>query len=242
MIKSSLIIVTLLWASISFAQNDSIVIPIDEGSTLSERQIEEDLSKKYTGEDFNYDAKTGESANLLWRFIQWLLELLQKLFGAFGIDIPPSTLVFLEFSLYGLMGALVIFLLIRVFVNEKFNAIFTKKAKSIVDIDLSEQHIESLDLDTLMNDALNNKDYRLAVRYQFLKILKLLSQKNLIEWHFEKTNVDYQREIKQENLQQAFKKASYLYENIWYGEQPIDEAGYVKTSSRFSNLNHLIQQ
>lgn len=239
MIKSSLIILVLLWATISFAQNDSIVIPVDEGSTLSERQIEEDLSKKYTGEDFNYDVKTGESSNLLARFIRWLLNSLGDMFG---LDISPQTLLILEYIIYALMGALVIFLLVRVFVNEKFNAIFTKKAKSIVDIDLSEQHIESLDLDALMNDALKNKDYRLAVRYQFLKILKLLSQKNLIEWHFEKTNADYEREIKHGNLQAAFKNASYLYENIWYGEQPIDEAGYAKTSSRFSTLNNLIQR
>ncbi|MFD2099238.1 DUF4129 domain-containing protein [Flagellimonas iocasae] len=239
MIKSSLIILMLLWASISFAQNDSIVIPVDEGSTLSERQIEEDLSKKYTGEDFNYDIKTGESSNLLARFIRWLLNSLGDIFG---LDISPQTLLILEYIIYALMGALVIFLLIRVFVNEKFNAIFTKKAKSIVDIDLSEQHIESLDLDAMMNDALKNKDYRLAVRYQFLRILKLLSQKNLIEWHFEKTNADYEREIKHGNLQAAFKNASYLYENIWYGEQPIDEAGYAKASSRFSTLNNLIQR
>lgn len=239
MIRSNFIILFLLWVSVSFAQNDSIAIPIDESSALTEREIQEDLSKKYTGDDFNYEVKTGESANLLARFIRWLLNSLGE---TFGLDISPQTLLILEYIIYGLMGALVIFLLIRVFVNEKFNAIFTKKAKSIVDIDLSEQHIESLDLNALMNDALKNKDYRLAVRFQFLKILKLLSQKNLIEWHFEKTNVDYEREIKHGNLLVAFKNASYLYENIWYGEQPIDEAGYAKTSSRFTTLNNLIQR
>ncbi|MFC4219146.1 hypothetical protein [Flagellimonas marina] len=239
MIRLNFIIFFLLWVSVSFAQNDSIAIPIDEGSALTEREIQEDLSDKYTGDDFNYEVKTGESANLLARFIRWLLNSLGE---TFGLDISPQTLLILEYIIYGLMGALVIFLLIRVFVNEKFNALFTKKAKSIVDIDLSEQHIESLDLDSLMNEALTNKDYRLAVRYQFLKILKLLSQKNLIEWHFEKTNVDYEREIKHGNLQEAFKNASYLYENIWYGEQPIDEVGYAKTSSRFTTLNNLIQR
>ncbi len=239
MIQRIPVIFFLLWASLSVAQIDSIALPIDEGSTLTERQINEDLSQKYTGEDFNYDVKTGESANLLARFIRWILNSLGE---TFGLDISPQTLLILEYTIYALMGALVIYLLIRVFINEKFNAIFSKKAKSIVDIDLSERHIESIDLDALMADALKNKDYRLAVRYQFLKILKLLSQKNIIDWHFEKTNVDYEREIKHSNLQVAFKNASYLYENIWYGEQPIDEARYAKTSSRFTNLNNLIQQ
>ncbi|WP_418499845.1 hypothetical protein [Flagellimonas sp.] len=240
MIKQSYILILLLWANLGLAQRDSIALPQDSSSVITERQIGEDLGKKYTGEDFDYDVKTGESSNLLWRFVRWLLELLQKLFGAFGIEISPSTMTFLEFSLYGLMGILVIYLLVRVLINEKFSSIFTQKARSIIDLDLSEQHIENIDLDSLMEEALKNGDYRLAVRYQFLKILKLLSQKNIIDWHFEKTNVDYEREIAQTQLQLEFKKASYLYENIWYGEQPIDASGYAKTDLRFKAVENSI--
>ncbi|MGX1930704.1 hypothetical protein [Flagellimonas sp. 2504JD4-2] len=224
--------------TILFGQNDSIVVPVDDESILHERSLDEDLSQKYTGDEFNYDVKTGESQNLLARFLRWLMEILGN---AFGIDISPATLLILEYIIYGLMGLLVIFILIRIFVNEKFNAIFTKKAKPLIDIDLSEQHIEAVDLDALMHTALQNKDYRLAVRYQFLKVLKLLSQKEIIEWHFEKTNSDYQKEIRETKLQTEFRKASYLYEYIWYGEQFIDEQGYTKTSSRFATLNSLIQ-
>ncbi|RDY58305.1 DUF4129 domain-containing protein [Flagellimonas nanhaiensis] len=221
------------------AQNDSIVIPTDQESILTERDFNEELNKKYTGSDFNYEIKTGESQNLLARFLRWLLNSIGE---TFGFDISPQTLLILEYIIYALMGLLVIYLLVRVFINEKFNAIFSKKAKSIVDIDLAEQHIENVDLDALMSEALNTKNYRLAVRYQFLKILKSLSQQGIIEWHFDKTNMDYQREIGQVDLQKEFKRASYLYENIWYGEQPIDEKGYARTSSHFIHLNSIIPQ
>jgi len=227
----------LICATMTMAQNDSIPIPVDEASVLTDRQIGEELSQKYTGDEFNYEVKTGESSNLLARFIRWVLNGLGE---TFGLDISPQTLLILEYIIYGLMGLLAIYLLVRMFINEKFNAIFSKKAKSIVDIDLSEHHIETIDLDALMDAALKQKDYRLAVRYQFLRVLKLLSQKSIIEWHFDKTNVDYGKEIKEVRLQEEFKKASYLYENIWYGEQPIDEQGYAKTSSRFDTLNLLI--
>lgn len=221
------------------AQNDSIVLPKDKNSSLTERHLDENLGDKYPGEEFNYDVNTGESANLLARFIRWVLNGMGQ---AFGFDVSPQTLLILEYIIYALMGALVIYLLVRVFINEKFNAIFSKKAKPVLDIDLAEQHIESLDLDALMESALANKDYRLAVRFQFLKILKVLSQKQIIDWHFEKTNTDYEKEIKEVRLQSEFKKASYLYENIWYGEQPIDANGYGKTSTRFNILNQLIPQ
>lgn len=237
MIQRIATIFFLICATMTMAQNDSIRIPVDEASVLTDRSIGEDLSQKYTGDEFNYEVKTGESSNLLARFIRWVLNGLGE---TFGLDIPPQTLLILEYIIYALMGLLAIYLLVRMFINEKFNAIFSKKAKSIVDIDLSEHHIETIDLDALMDAALKQKDYRLAVRYQFLKVLKLLSQKSIIEWHFDKTNVDYGKEIKEAQLQEEFKKASYLYENIWYGEQPIDEQGYAKTSSRFDTLNLLI--
>ncbi len=233
------IILILFWTNPFLAQNDTIPIPEDKSSSLTERQIEGNLSEKYTGEEFNYEVKTGESANLLARFIRWILNGLGE---TFGFDISPQTLLVLEYIIYALMGALVIYLLVRVFINEKFNALFTKKAKPLLDIDLAEQHIETIDLDALMDAALKNKDYRLAVRYQFLKILKVLSQKHIIDWHFEKTNTDYQREIEEDRLQNEFKKASYLYENIWYGEQPIDAVGYDKTKSRFNTLNQVIPE
>ncbi|MEO9510637.1 MAG: hypothetical protein ABJN84_15835 [Flavobacteriaceae bacterium] len=237
MIKNSLYLLSLLWVTTMFPQNDSIVVPTDENSVLQERIIYGDLKEKYQGDEFNYETNTGESQNLLTRFLRWLL---QGIGDAVGINIPPNILQILEYVIYGLMGLLVIYLLVRMFINEKFNSIFTKKAKNIIDIDLSEQHIETIDLDALISTALKTKDYRLAIRYQFLKILKLLSQKDIIEWHFDKTNVDYEREIGTSKLRTDFKKASYLYEYIWYGEQTIDEAGYTNVSFRFTELNKSI--
>jgi hypothetical protein len=218
-------------------QEKDTIVKIDSIGTLYERSIAEDLSKKYTGEDFNYDIKTGESQNLLSRFFNWIGRGLKNIFG---INLSPEALKLLEYFIYFLMGGLVIYLLVRVLVNEKFNSIFTKKAKTLFDIDLAEQHIESLDLDALLNAALENKDYRLAVRYHFLRILKRLSQKEIIDWHFDKTNSDYQNEIKQQQLQSGFKEVAYLYDYIWYGEQPINEIKYDAAKQKFNALNNLI--
>ncbi|MDF0708688.1 hypothetical protein [Flagellimonas okinawensis] len=221
------------------AQNDSIRIPTDSNSVLTDRAIDGDLNQRYSGEEFNYEVKTGESANLLSRFVRWFLNTLND---TFGFQISPETLLILEYIIYVLIGTLAIYLVVRLFVNEKFSAIFTKKAKTIDSIDFTEEHIEEIDLDSLMQEALRNENFRLAVRYQFLKVLKILSQKNLIEWHFEKTNADYQREIKETSLQVSFKNASYLYENIWYGEQPIDKNGYAKTNLHFDAVKKSIQK
>ncbi|MEM9867954.1 MAG: hypothetical protein AAF765_09715, partial [Bacteroidota bacterium] len=141
---------------------DSLSVSYDTDSKLMERGFDGDLSQKYQGDAFNYETKTGESQNLLLRALRWFFNGLGDIFG---VDVPPNTLVILEYLIYVLMAALVIYLLVRFFINEKFSSIFTKKATSLLDLDLSEKHIENLDLDALMEDALKNKDYRLAVRY-----------------------------------------------------------------------------
>jgi len=231
----------LLFFLLGFSQlkKDSVQIPQDLDSKLTERSLPNDLNKKYSGEEFDYEIKTGESQNLIARFLSWLSRGLNDIFG---INISPEAFKFLQYLIYFLMGGLVIYLIIRLLVNEKFNAIFTKKAKSIIDIDLAEQHIESLDLDALLQAALDDKNYRLAIRYHYLRVLKKLSQANIIEWHFDKTNSDYQNEIAKPNLKSGFKEVSYLYDYIWYGEQPIDENSYEKANSSFQSLNNSIAQ
>ncbi|MEL6975210.1 MAG: hypothetical protein AAGL29_07420 [Bacteroidota bacterium] len=217
---------------------DTVSIKYDTHSTVSEKAFsEENLAKKYTGDEFDYEVTTGQSQNLLLRFLNWLS---RKLNNTFGIQLSPNTLEFLQYTIYVLMGLLVLYLLVRFIVNENFGSIFTKKANPILDIDLAEEHIEDLDLDALLRDALKQKDYRLAVRFQFLKVLKSLSQRQIIDWHFEKTNSDYSREINENRLKTGFDEASYLYENIWYGEQWIDANLYEKTQHRFSRLHQMI--
>lgn len=219
-------------------QQDSLQLTTDTNGSIQERQLE-DLNKKYQGEEFNYDIKTGESQNLVNRFLNWLGRGLNDVFG---IRLSPGTLKFLQYLIYVLMSGVVLYLIVRLLINEKLSSIFTKKAKTILDIDIQEQHIEQLDLDGLLKTALEQRDYRLAIRYHYLKSLKKLSQGDVIEWHFDKTNSDYEREIKEPLLKKGFKKIAYLYDYIWYGEQLIDAVAYERAKQSFTQLNNTIRQ
>ena len=221
----------------SQSEKDSVALNEDVNSTLQERKFEDDLSQKYSGEEFDYTVKTGESANLISRFLRWFGNWLDN---TFGIQIPPGTLEVIKWLIYILMGGLVIYLIVRMFVNERFEAIFTKKAKSFADIELAEQHIEAIDFVDLLNKALKKKDYRLVVRYRFLMLLKKLSQKEFIDWHFEKTNSEYQSEINEPRLKSGFSELAYLYDYVWYGEQPMNEDLFKRAESRFEKMNQII--
>lgn len=217
-------------------ETDTIAINEDLEGTLVLRSLDENLAQKYQGNEFNYDIKDGESQNLLARFLNWLMNGLKNVFG---IDLPPGITQILEYLIYFLMGALAIYLLVRFLTGESASAIFRKKATSFTNINLAEEHIESLDMDVLISDAIHQKNYRLAIRYQYLKVLKTLSRQQIIEWHYEKTNQDYEKEINVPETKLHFKEVSYLYDHIWYGEQEIDEHKYRVAQLKFAHLNNV---
>jgi integrase len=63
-----------------------------------------------------------------------------------------------------------------------------------------EEIIQSMDIKSLITNALKDENYRLAIRYHYLYILQQLELKKIIDWELQKTNHDYQREIKDKQL------------------------------------------
>ncbi len=216
---------------------DSLQLKEDTGQAIDLRSFDEELNQKYQGDDFNYDINDGAAQNLIERFLSWFFQTLRD---NFGIDISPAAIQILEYIIYILMGGLVIYLLVRFLIGENVSSIFKKSHTGIVDINLTEDHIEQIDLDELLSKAITKKDFRLAIRYQYLKTLKTLSQNSIIDWHYEKTNRDYLSEISAPGIQKLFKEVSYLYDYIWYGEQYINEETYGIAETRFQVLEKQI--
>jgi hypothetical protein len=78
-------------------------------------------------------------------------------------------------------------------------------------------------MDDLIEEAIKNGNYRLAVRWCFLKSLQLLNQKQQIVWQPAKTNIDYHDELQNKNTRDNFGKLSHVFEYVWYGEMAANE-------------------
>ena len=229
----SLLLGFLLSSYLCWGQTNDSIVKYDTNTNLEQRAFEKDLQEKYAGDEFDYSITTGESQNLLTRFLAFFFNWLAD---TFGFTISPEAFKVLEIIIYILLGALVLYLIIKFAVNEKVSTLLTKRAKPLTDLGIAEQHIETIDFDALLADAIKDKDYRLAVRYQFLLLLKHLSNKDVIDWHFEKTNADYTREIKEPRLKNSFTELAYLYDYVWYGEQAISEPAYQTAATRFNTV------
>ena len=68
---------------------------------------------------------------------------------------------------------------------------YGKQGESKTKFKIVEEDINKMDFEKRINDAVNNRDYRLAVRLYYLKMLKLLSDKKIIDWQINKTNSAY---------------------------------------------------
>ena len=216
---------------------DSLVVAIDD-SRFVERSFSEDLSQKYDGSDFDYNQAEGQAQNFIARAIAWFFQQLDKLFG---VNLSPEVRDVVELLVYLLLTLFIGYFIIKLLLGTSASTFFTRKTARVNPLTIHEEHIEKIDLDAFISDALAQNNYRLAIRYMYLKSLKELSFHNLISWHFDKTNSDYHNEIENPSIKSNFKKVSYLYDYVWYGEFDIDKSGFANAQKDFDRLTNQLK-
>ncbi len=222
-------------------QKDSTGLIFDTEPLEIKKITGEDLQNFKDNPDFNYEVI--ESSPSWWdNFLTWLWNLLLNFFQwLFGVEKAAGFLAeFFSWIPYVLLG-LLLFLLIRFFLNVNARSLFySKKNQSLVTLSEEEHIIKNEDIQQLIQEAIQQKDYRLAIRYYYLHILKILSDGEFIEWQLQKTNADYISEIEELELKQPFGHITWLYDYIWYGEFDIDEAKYTRLETNFTSFKKRI--
>lgn len=212
------------------AINDSIK---QDTTRLDIRYFEENINERYPGNEFNYSINDTGGVNLmqqaLSKFFKWLSDV-------FGFDIDFIDYKTLEYIIYGILSLIIIYVIVRYLKDTSANKMLRSEVTDIDNFSFTETDIDQVNFDQLVSKALEESNYRLATRYLYLKTLKELSNRAIIDWHFDKTNSDYVNEIKNESIKQLFKRISYIYDYIWYGEFPIDEISYTKNMKAFTSI------
>ena len=132
------------------------------------------------------------------------------------------------------------FILYQLFLSDGGFRRRSKKVKDIIAEAAEEIITNESDFDALIRQALQNANYRQAIRYQYLRTLHLLADKNLVSLAPDKTNFNYVSEISNPDNRQAFAALTLNYEYVWYGEFDIDKNIYEKIETNFRQLNQKI--
>ncbi|MHA7863896.1 DUF4129 domain-containing protein [Flagellimonas marinaquae] len=238
--RNILIVSCLLLSWTLVAQNDSIVKY--DTSDIEAVQIDQDDLQTYREDSaFNYEEAQAED-NWWTDFTNWFYNLIRRFFEwIFGVDNAEGFLaLFFELLPY-LLLALFLYLVIRFFVRSKIMGWGKdKRNPNVVSLSEDEHIIKNEDIRELIKEALSNQDYRLAIRYHYLYILQLLSERDIIDWQQQKTNEDYLNELSEYGHYADFGRATVLYDYIWYGEFSIEQDRYTKVETVFTSLQKAI--
>ncbi|GAA4321716.1 hypothetical protein GCM10023115_49440 [Pontixanthobacter gangjinensis] len=224
----------------SIAGKKEVVFDSTEG--LSPAEFNKDQLNTYkTQKEFDY-LKTGEKETWWTRFKKWInAKFNQFLNWLFGDYQPGSILAFFIEILPFLL--LIIFLGLVAWLFSRLNPgghILKEPRNSEVFLSEEEELVKNEDLPFLIKKAVQEGQFRLAVRYYYLNELRKLDRLNLIDYEFQKTNKDYSEEIQNEKIRKHFHEISKLYEFIWYGSFQVSETDYRLVEKGFLRMEEAL--
>lgn len=118
-------------------------------------------------------------------------------------------------------------------------SLFRKKQKVVSDNGVTENETENIfemNFEKEIQQAISNENYRLAVRLMYLRTLKDLSNRNLINYTHEKTNSDYLFHLAGSPYYKNFFGLTRSFDYTWYGKFPLSKEGFLTIQNHFSNF------
>lgn len=141
------------------------------------------------------------------------------------------------YSLYTLLGALLIYAIIRI-MKENNVRLFYRSGKKKTGLSGKDSPAEEMgaDLNQQLQHFIQARDYRQATRYLYLISLTLLNEKGLIRWHQDATNQEYLLQLKGSSWEASFRYLTGIYDRVWYGEFPLGESQFNRLHLYFEDF------
>ena len=96
--------------------------------------------------------------------------------------------------------------------------------------------IFTFNLEEATGKAAEKGDYRLAIRFSYLQLLKTFSENGLISYGTDTTNSEYLSQLYSLPCYKDFFNVTRSYEYAWYGEMPVNKQQYESVVNDFSSL------
>ena len=201
-----------------------------DSSKIAVRNFDQQKIKTYRGKaEFQYN-DDAPAENLWDKFWKWFWNLINSLLK------NSSTGGFIKYAVIFVLAGLVIFALIKT-AGVDLRVLLGRSKPTQVPFSESHDNIHEIDFNEQIQQAINNGNYRLAVRLCYLSSLKKLSDQSLISWQPEKTNQTYIGEIEDASIKNQFSILTRQFEYIWYGEFFIDKDNFLGIKSNFDQFN-----
>ncbi|MBS1743932.1 MAG: DUF4129 domain-containing protein [Bacteroidetes bacterium] len=140
-----------------------------------------------------------------------------------------------QFILWAVIIMVLLFIVYKLFVSQ---GLFTKnKTDAVVKEsgEITKEMTDPADYDAMIRQSYTKGDYRMAVRFLFLKTLRLLAERGYIQYETDKTNYRYVQEIKADK-KQSFASLVLDYEYVWYGHIDLVKDQYEQVEKKYQSF------
>lgn len=206
-------------------------------ANYSEKQLDslfQAVQNRYSGEEYDYDREKIKNKSFWERLIGWIERLFKKILSPF--DNIDRELLYDVLAIIGI--ALVIFIIYKLIISRsRYRTSFKEDDDEGDELRMVEKNLEEISLDEYLRNAEKEKNYNLAVRYQFLKILQKMAWKKHIKWDYRKTNADFIAEVQNKPFSTEFAEVCKQFEYAWFGDFEITESLYQDLVQVFENFS-----
>ncbi len=104
------------------------------------------------------------------------------------------------------------------------------------------ENIFEMNFEKEIQQAVSDENYRLAVRLMYLRTLKDLSNRNLINYTHEKTNSDYLFQLAGSSYYINFFRLTRSFDYTWYGQFLLSKEGFSTVQDDFNNFKQQLSR
>lgn len=157
----------------------------------------------------------------------------EKTKSSSGIFAAPWLNVLLWIILIGGFIALLIW-----FLSAGDIRLFRKKPKPVAEAEEEEvsEDIFEMDFEKAIQKSIDSKNFRVAVRLLYLRTLRDLSNRNLINYTHEKTNSDYLFQLSGTPHYKNFFRLTRNFDYTWYGQFALSQDSFAIIHNDFTSF------
>lgn len=197
--------------------------PVSKTAHFSDEKLEEYRQDS----DFSYYSKNTEGSRIRNKIMEYISRILRAIFSKKGIA---------PILRYLVLAILLVFIVIKLS-GGQFQWFWGSDGKRQQGkVLIPEQDIHELDLLQLADESQQNGDLRSSVRYHYLHLLKVMDSLALIDWHKDKTNRDYLRELRSDELRNQFKRQTRVFDYVWYGQFDLTSEQFQAVQNEFRTM------
>jgi len=117
--------------------------------------------------------------------------------------------------------------------------LFQKRSRTLEEAQQDEVsgNIFDINYQKEIEKAIQENNYRIAIRLMFLRALKNLAQKNVIHYKQEQTNFDYLMQLHTTTYYKDFFRLTRHYEYAWYGQFAVSNSSFAIIKKEFENFD-----